>query len=200
MIKIYQVAIQSDVNPAEVAALLTPEVKGRIAEAVHFAVCEDTSSDGRRLCSRYATAGAMLMEHITGQNYIPQVGAVWIGLTDDAGADDDHFSAVPERSHYDGTEFHAWFVRVPAGTPGGMQRIPDLEIIDLSLRHFPSMAKAEGFDWQRTDWPRYFWGTLGELRALRAYLRPDMKAMETIGSVRRCFKQRTASRRARFPY
>jgi hypothetical protein len=154
----------------------------RIANAVHRAVCEFTETDGFRSCVAYAQVGAYVANIVSHDDnrYVCQAGGVRVRLDKD---DDLCIEMRPAATDYSGLELHCWITRVPRNAVNGVivDVPPDqLEIADLSLRHFPKHAEVFGLPWRRTNWPNFFWGKCSELRALGVYPFVDERMMRMV--------------------
>lgn len=161
-------------------------VRAGIAEAVHAAVTDYRASrqgSGQGLgadysSALYAAAGAELAGLVTGGDYRPQAGALEVRVSDTpaTGGTGGIFHLNPARTGYDGTEYHAWFVRHPgAGS--------DSEIADLGLRHYEALSRlawlgsgTHDLTWSRVGWPHYYWGTQSGLRTLGVRLTAHWRA------------------------
>ena len=103
-------------------SLARPGVRGRIAEAVHRAVCEFSRTDGLGLCMLYAVAGAGILGRMFGTTFYPQAGSMSV-LVDPP----DHWMTM-DASNFANGEFHCWLSRQ---TGGGK-----IEVIDFAARHY----------------------------------------------------------------
>jgi hypothetical protein len=120
----------------------------QIAEAVHKAIILMLEVDGTGQCFLYTTVGMLLAKVVTGKPYHFCAGDIQVEV-DELGSNFE-FSATK-----DGVEngaFHCWFE-----SPDGN------EIIDLSARHYPTLAKWLVGTWEREDVPDFIWSTQGGL-------------------------------------
>jgi hypothetical protein len=167
-------------------------VRGRIAEAVHRAVCEFSGTDGCGLCMLYAVAGAGLLGRVFGKTYYPQAGSMSV-LVDPP----DNWMSMDARN-FAGGEFHCWLGRRSGGD--------HVEMIDFASRHYKGYCErlidASEFEaiepglyvrrdvplvghsrptWNREDPPDYVWteGLLPEWLRLA----PDREATEVVLSM-----------------
>lgn len=107
------------------------QLRHRIADAVHHAVCEFTDSDGYGRCLLYAVAGAHLASRVFGTLYMPAAGSLGI-LADPP---DGWVVYDVQDAGIEGGTFHAWFNRLEHQSHGRA-----LEVVDLSSRHFKAYA------------------------------------------------------------
>ncbi len=116
--------------------------KGRVAEAVHRAVCRMTGGDGSRGCQRYAHAGHGLLDYL-GIDTAIRAGTLRIVLDTETGEE----ASLPYFGTFglDITSGHVWLER--RGSP-----------IDFASRHYPSYTDRA---YPRVP-PRYVWGRSGE--------------------------------------
>lgn len=139
--------------------------RSRVAEAVHWAVCEFTQGDGFGRCMFYSFAGSVLLSRLTGRPFLPQAGSLWVlaeppnvWLEFDVRHGDDVWASM-ERG-----EYHCWIAEATSDA-GGFQSAKSL--IDLSSRHFKAFAErcdwGEPVSWLRPDPPSYVWLTGGLL-------------------------------------
>lgn len=141
----------------------------RIAEAVHRAVCDYTGTNGLGHCAMYAVAGMGLLLGL-GDNVCVQVGA--LELQPDPGDPTAWLSMDPANGW---GEIHAWLIRCQkAHAPGFQPLASDVEVIDLSARHYrryfedlpsiltPGVALIEK-SWRQGDVPAYLWATKDRL-------------------------------------
>jgi hypothetical protein len=157
-----------------------------IADAVHQGVLLVTGGDAAsRSCPLYASAGALLLGHLTCQRWAAQAGAAQWGT----GADLDHPAGEmcfafdpnatgPAQSMIDGItvsrgglaagEFHCWAVRGDAAA-----RV--IEIADFWARHVPTQSALAGYPWLRGPMP-LVWDSLERVEAQRFRYRPDAAA------------------------
>jgi hypothetical protein len=79
----------------------------RIAEAVHAAVCAVTGGSGLGRCAHYAVAGSVLATVVTGRQYIPQAGSLYLAHDP---ADPTLCTAMVCEDGIESNEFHCWCV------------------------------------------------------------------------------------------
>jgi hypothetical protein len=158
--------------------------RDRIAEAIHRAVCEESNSDGQGRCALYALAGRLVLTQLTATPYIFQAGGFAASISDTSPR---VMIMDPQSDHYRCNEFHCWIARWPQGAkPGDCHKVsPDDEFVDFSLRHIPAYTKrvrpgTQPMEWERADWPLYFWGSLQDLALLRIQFRVDAQMMNLI--------------------
>src|SRR5262249_48867128 len=125
-------------RPRRVAGRPTGLNRQRLADAVHRAVCEYHQDDGFGRCADYAFAGAMLLMALTKKQYTPQAGSLWV--SHDPGDPTLCLAMIAENDGIYAGEFHAWVVGPVDGRAGGAMP-DDVEVIDLSARHFKSWVE-----------------------------------------------------------
>lgn len=112
-------------------------MRGRIADAVHRAVCEYTQSDGVGKCAFYAAAGWQLATTTLGKKYLPQAGTLRVQF-------DPERPEVMEMLATDGGldrgEYHCWFA-LPPTLEFGLSKAS--EIVDLTSRHYAKYAERQ---------------------------------------------------------
>jgi hypothetical protein len=162
--------------------------RAAVADAVHKAVSDlhatypDYDQAGLGACALYAFAGAVVASVVTGGTYHPQAGKLIVrtGPKDEDGAYD-ALQMDPAVTGYNGMEFHAWFVRDPGRGPGRQSVAwAELELADLSFRHYPAMARAHGAEWNRGGWPAYFWDRASRVLDLGVTLAADARMQEMV--------------------
>jgi hypothetical protein len=169
---------------------LPEHTRPAIAGAVHQAVCEVTGTDGAKHCAAYAMAGHLIANVIAGRRdaYVFQAGRVHVftGNVDEDGAEL-ALEMDPAKTGYSDLEFHDWFTRVPAGVPrsGTWTSISgaeseSVELVDLSLRHFPQLVAEAGLPWNRLDLPPFLWGRPAAFQAIGVYLAADAQIMRLL--------------------
>ncbi|QDV37715.1 hypothetical protein [Tautonia plasticadhaerens] len=169
-----------------------PGVRGRIAEAVHRAVCEFSGTDGCGHCMLYAVGGAGILGRVFGRTYHPQAGSMAVLV------DPPDLWMTMDATNFSGGEFHCWLGRQ---TGGGR-----VEMIDFASRHYRAywdrLVDASEFEaiesgmyvrrdepleghsrpkWNREAPPDYVWteGLLSEWLRLV----PDRQATEAVWSM-----------------
>jgi len=172
-------------------------VKERMAEAVHAAVCAVTGGSGPGRCAHYAVAGAVLATVVTGKQYIPQAGSLYLSADP---ADPTLYTAMVAEDGIESGEFHCWCVGpVEEGRKSGPVT-PDQEFVDFSARHFKALVEKLGVvedrqrlrgggfltvfgpattRWRRPDPPKFIWSNLAGLPEWVKY-EADQAATETL--------------------
>jgi hypothetical protein len=172
-------------------------IKGRIAEAVHTAVCAVTGGSGLGRCAHYAVAGSVLATVVTGKRYIPLAGSLYLWHDP---ADPTLCTAMVCEDGIESSEFHCWCVGpVEEGRKAGTVTA-DHELVDLSARHFKELVETIGMvegrvrlpdggfltactpsasRWQRPDPPKYIWSNQAGLPEWVKY-KADEAATETL--------------------
>jgi len=153
-------------------------LRKRISNVVHRAICEETLGDGQGLCHLYCRVGKVVTTALTGHKYAFQIGEAMVRRNEDY----PNYRFLSINPSEKNGQFHAWFVRVPenmdSDTHFRIDNIDDLEMVDLSFRHFPGLAKSVGLEWQRSNWPLFFWGTQRELTRLGVGFKCDATLLE----------------------
>lgn len=146
------------------ADLPRPQLRRRIADAVHYGVTTVLGNDGNGACMYYALVGLTLSQHLTGRDYNLQVGSLSVRATQDG------MTLVMDAEHplIPGLEFHAWFgSRWPTG---------ETELVDLSSRHYRTWAESVGMAWDMPNPPPYIWQLNGWPDGI--FLKPVKSAMD----------------------
>jgi hypothetical protein len=126
-------------------------------------------------------AGAVLATVVTGKQYIPQAGSLYLSANP---ADPTSYTAMVAEDGIESGEFHCWCVGpVEEGRKSGPVT-PDLEIVDFSARHFKALVEKLGMvedrqrlpgggfltvfspamnRWQRPDPPKFIWSNQARL-------------------------------------
>lgn len=139
------------------------DLRSAVAEAIHNAVVSVSGTTGRRLCMLYAHTAAIVARCITPDPppYVVVIGSLgvqaapsgaWITHTRESG------------------DFHAW---VAALHPN-----EQVELIDLTARHYRSAATELGATWKMAEPSPYIWCWASNLPN-HVRLDPDPTAMKS---------------------
>jgi hypothetical protein len=129
-----------------------PQVRLRIATAVHKAVCRFTESDGSNCCAYYAVAGCGLLVGLFKLNAVVQAGSFQLQL--DLNADGTCLTFLGE--NWRAGEVHSW-IAIPQKDGGA-------DLIDFASRHYShyveNLPKIDGgtYTWRHGEPPAYVWG------------------------------------------
>jgi hypothetical protein len=150
---------------------LTNRIKGYFARRYR-------GDDPARACLYWAQAASEVITVETGQRTIIQAGQCsWPIVTpeQDDGVSPTHLSFMWDPEHIASRfanaagrlpECHIW-AAIPASG----------EIIDMTTRFFPEIARGFRLDWLGPLPPDYFWGTADELPDDRIVYKPNMDAI-----------------------
>lgn len=148
-------------------AAWSPAWRDQVAEAVHAGVCRAFGEEeAPLLCWVYAVSGAMALNLLADaiDTYTYTAGTLRVRT----GVEDGYLTLDPNYPRDAGVEYHAWIVSTPQGPQRGIpiETPPDMEVIDLSARHYATHAVAAGLPFNRPDLARYVWTRFGDLPAM----------------------------------
>jgi len=158
----------------------TPAWRDLIADAIHDGVCRAFGKEEAPLmCWAYAVSGAIAL-NVLAKREIYTYTAGTLGVR--TGIEDWYFTLDPNDPQYAGVEYHAWIVSKPQDDQLGVSIAapPDVEVIDLSARHYAAHAAHAGVPFSRPDIGRCVWSRFGDLPPLSSpqglYFSSNMEA------------------------
>lgn len=137
----------------------SPELRARIADAVHQVISDWLPEDAPEMCTFYAAVGLLVIRVVTGdKDYLFQAGSMTAQIREDGLCM--KFDATDPVTR--GYEHHAWIAKIH-------QNHSDSEIIDLSSRHYYTQARCFGMEPTLPPPPDYIWLRVRDLARENRY-------------------------------
>ena len=165
------------------------DIRSRIAEATHQAVCKDTGTDGAQSCHLYSWVGSLLASRCLGARHWAVAGSIYLHHC----AEDFNYAFACESSNggFQRGEIHCWIVQQDelVGHPYNPTKIVDLSsrnyrrfteravnvsgILPLDTEYYKNSLEGER-PWTVEEPPTFVWSNPSDLpRWLRLRFDPE---------------------------